>query len=169
MFVLLNGPLGIGKSTLAEALGEEIEGCVTLSGDALAAINPPQADETAQVHAAMAALVAHHWAGGYRHFVIEHYWPTVHALADIAEHLLEIAPGEPVHCFRLVLQEKESRNRIARRQEARAIDDRAFEWESFSKEYALLSHAGDSLGQPFDVSGPVDLLVARMLRLLGLG
>jgi hypothetical protein len=36
MFILLNGPLGIGKSTLAEALGEAIESCLTLFGDSMA-------------------------------------------------------------------------------------------------------------------------------------
>jgi adenylate kinase family enzyme len=37
MIILLNGPLGIGKSTLAEALGECIEKCVSLDGNHLVA------------------------------------------------------------------------------------------------------------------------------------
>jgi hypothetical protein len=33
MIIVLNGPLGIGKSTLAEALTESIDACVMLDGD----------------------------------------------------------------------------------------------------------------------------------------
>lgn len=32
MIIVLNGPLGIGKSTLAEALAEAIDHCVMLDG-----------------------------------------------------------------------------------------------------------------------------------------
>src|SRR5215510_268703 len=41
MILILKGPLGIGKSTLAEALTENIDACATLSGDHLVAVNPP--------------------------------------------------------------------------------------------------------------------------------
>ncbi len=41
MIIVLNGPLGIGKSTLAEALTESIDAYAMLSGDHLAAVNPP--------------------------------------------------------------------------------------------------------------------------------
>ena len=51
MIILLNGPLGIGKSTLAEALAESIDLCVMLDGDHLVAANPPPADEQEHLHA----------------------------------------------------------------------------------------------------------------------
>jgi shikimate kinase len=41
MIIALYGPLGIGKSTLAEALAESIDRCVMLDGDHLVAVNPP--------------------------------------------------------------------------------------------------------------------------------
>jgi hypothetical protein len=40
MIVVLNGRLGIGKSTLAEALTESIEYCVMLDDDGLVAAGP---------------------------------------------------------------------------------------------------------------------------------
>ena len=33
MIILLNGPLGIGKSTLSEALTERVDWCAMLDGD----------------------------------------------------------------------------------------------------------------------------------------
>lgn len=63
--IVLNGPLGIGKSTLAEVLMESIDGCVMLDGDRVAAVNPPPPDPRAHLHATFALLVAHHQAFGY--------------------------------------------------------------------------------------------------------
>jgi ABC-type cobalamin/Fe3+-siderophores transport system ATPase subunit len=50
VIVVLNGPLGIGKTTLAEVLAESIKGCVMLDGDHLVAANPPAADEMEHLH-----------------------------------------------------------------------------------------------------------------------
>ena len=47
MIIVLNGSVGIGKSTLAEALTESIEHCVILDGDRLVTTNPAPADEIA--------------------------------------------------------------------------------------------------------------------------
>jgi len=57
MIVILNGPLGIGKSTLAEALTESIESCVMLEGDRTLAMNPPPIGEPLDVSAAPSTLV----------------------------------------------------------------------------------------------------------------
>ena len=50
MIIVLNGPLGIGKSTLAEALTESIDACVMLSGDQLVAVNPPSKNALEHLH-----------------------------------------------------------------------------------------------------------------------
>jgi adenylate kinase family enzyme len=60
MFIVLNGPLGIGKSTLAEALTESIDSCVMLDGDRLIAANPATTDELEHLHSTIALLVTHH-------------------------------------------------------------------------------------------------------------
>src|SRR5690606_10624463 len=103
MFIVLNGPLGIGKSTLAEALTESIECCAMISGDNLLALNPPPADELEHLHAAIPLLVRHHRNIGYRHFVIEHLWTSSAALADLRHRLLAVEPHAVVRCFLLTL------------------------------------------------------------------
>jgi hypothetical protein len=50
MFIILNKPLGIGKSTLAEALTESIDNCVMLDGDYVVAVNPPPPNEVEYWH-----------------------------------------------------------------------------------------------------------------------
>ena len=57
MIIVLNGPLGIGKSTLAETLAESLDHCVMLDGDHLIAANPPPDDEMEFLHSTIALLV----------------------------------------------------------------------------------------------------------------
>ena len=161
MIILLNGPLGIGKSTLAEALTETIERCVMLDGDRLAAVNPPPADERDYLHSIIALLVAHHRRFGYRHFVIDHVWYTRSALDDLRQRLLAIDPEADIRCFLLTLPADDNFRRIERRQVARAIDEREFELRTVAEERAILAGASD-VGEPFDVTAPPSELVAVM-------
>lgn len=167
MIVILNGPLGIGKSTLAEALAESIDGCVMLDGDHLAAANPPAADEVEHLHSTIALLVRHHERFGYRHFVINHYWRSAADLADLRDRLVTGAPAEEFHCFLLTLPVEENLRRIERRQQHRAIDEAEFESQTVKAERDALyaAHHG-SLGEPFDVSAPPAQLVTVLLQRL---
>lgn len=167
MIVVLNGPLGIGKSTLAEALAESIDHCVMLDGDHLVAANPPAEDEREHLHSTIALLVAHHRGFGYRHFVVDHLWRSAAELDDLRRRLADLDPD--LRCFLLTLPADETLRRIERRAAVRAIDEREFELRTFADEHALLTGAaGAELGEPFDVSAPVPQLVAEMLHRLGL-
>lgn len=167
MIIVLNGPIGIGKSTLAEALMESIDGCVMLDGDKLLAANPPPVNEVEHLHSLVALLVTHYQRLGYRHFVIDHVWRTPAELADLRRRVAAIDAGAAVHCFLLTLPVDENLRRIERRQRARAIDESDFELRTLAEERVLLS-SGSDLGEPFDVTAPPAELVARMLRRLGL-
>jgi chloramphenicol 3-O-phosphotransferase len=161
MIIILNGPLGIGKSTLAEALSESIDACAMLSGDQLVAVNPPAKDELEHLHSAIELMVTHHQRFGYRNFVIEHVWQTEGDLADLKSRLSD----PDVHCFLLTLPVEENVRRIQRRQAARAIDEREFEHLTLEKERRALD--APRLGMPFDVSAPPAELVLNLLALLG--
>lgn len=168
MIVILNGPLGVGKSTLAEALSESIAGCVMLDGDHLVAANPPAADEVGHLHSTISVMVEHHRRFGYRHFVINHLWTDATALGDLRQRLVG---GDPdIRVFLLTLPERENLARIARRAGARALDETEFERRTVAAERAALSQvAGGELGEPFDVSAPVGELVVTLRAMLGMG
>ena len=167
MVIVLNGPLGIGKSTLAEALMESLDSCVVLDGDRLVAANPAPANEIEYLHSTIALLVAHHRAFGYRHFVIDHVWASPAALDDLRGRLVAIDPQLEFRCFLLTLPLDENLRRIERRQAARAIDERAFERHTLIEERAQLSDRSD-LGEPFDVSASPEELVAILMERLAL-
>ena len=125
--VVLNGPLGVGKSTLAEVLTESIDQCVMLDGDQLIASNPPYADELEHLHSTVALLVGHHRRFGYRHFVINHLWRAPSELADLRRRLADL--DTDVRCFLLTLPIEENLRRVERRAAARARD-RCCEWST---------------------------------------
>lgn len=164
MIIVLNGPLGIGKSTLAEALAESIDGCVMLDGDHLIAANPPHPDEVEHLHSTIAVLVAHHRRFGYRHFVIDHIWRSAAALDDLRRRLAAI--DAEFHAFLLTLPLAENLRRIERRAAARASDELEWERRTVLEEREALESDQDAPGEPFDVSAPPAELVDVMLRRL---
>lgn len=169
MVIILNGPLGIGKSTLAEALMESVDGCVMLDGDHVVAANPPPPDAADYLHATLALLFSHHRRFGYRHFVIDHLWRTPAELADLRRRLLEVDPGIDIRCFLLVLPLDENLRRISRRQSARALDESEFEKCTVLEERDILFNAGsDALGELFDVSASTEELVTMLLARVGI-
>jgi hypothetical protein len=170
MIIVLNGPLGIGKSTLAEALTESIDQCVMLDGDSLVAANPPPGDEVEYLHSTLALLVAHQRRYGYRHFVIAHIWRTPADLADLRCRLQAIDARADIRCFLLTLPVQENLRRIRSRQSARALDEREFEQRTVAEEReALFEYTGGDLGEPLDVSAPPATLVGALLARLRIG
>ena len=168
MIIVLNGPLGIGKSTFAEALSESIDQCVMLDGDHLVAVNPPPPDELELLHSTIALLVAHHRKFGYRHFLINHLWTSPHDLEDLRHRLTEIEPGAEIRFFLLTLPFDENLRRIQHRAGGRAINDLHLELQTLARERRVLeeSRSGE-LGEPFDVARTPPELVTSMLGVLG--
>jgi shikimate kinase len=168
VIVLLNGPLGVGKSTLAEALTERIDRCVMLDGDHLVAANPESSDPIEHLHSTLALLVAHHRRFGYRHFVIDHLWESAAELTGLRRRLLEVDPEAEIRCFLLALPLEENLRRIRRRQAARAIDESELERRTVLEEReALYGDGNGDLGEPFDVSAPPEELAEALLSRLG--
>lgn len=166
MIIVLNGPLGIGKTTLAEALAESIGQCVMLDGDHLVAANPSALDQLEHLHSTIALLVAHHRRFGYLHFVVDHIWTSAAELADLRSRLAGM--DNDIRCFLLTLPAEENLRRIQRRASARALDEREFELRTFREEREALARISSAtLGEPFDVSAPPQELVEMMLRRLG--
>ena len=166
MIIVLNGPLGIGKSTLAEVLTESIDGCVMLDGDRLIAANPPYDDAYEHLHATIALLVAHHYRYGYRHFVLDYIWRSTAELDDLRHHLLLL--DDDIRCFLLTLPEEENLKRIEQRASVRAINELAFERQIFAQEREILATSSGLNCEPFDVSAAPEVLVKTMLQRLGL-
>lgn len=169
MIILLNGPLGIGKSTLSVALVERLEQCVMLDGDYLVALNPSPINEVDYFHTTLELLVSHHRKAGYQHFVINHYWSNAEDIHDLRARLQPVGDAASFCCFLLTLPEQGNRRRVEQRQVTRAIDERDFERETLAAERSVLySSAEGQLGELFDVSAEPAVLVELLLKRIGL-
>jgi shikimate kinase len=165
MIVVLNGPLGVGKSTLAECLAESIEQCVMLDGDHLIAANPPFDDALEHLHSTIALLVAHHRRFGYHHFVINHVWRSPQDLADLRRRL---GGDADIHCFLLTLPYEANVERIERRASARAISELEYERRTVLEEREeLMAWAGNELGEPLEVDEAPRELADKILARIG--
>ncbi|MDZ3831258.1 MAG: Gar/GrdA family gentamicin resistance ATP-binding protein [Sphingopyxis sp.] len=166
--LLLNGPLGCGKSTLGEALVESLDQAVFLDGDALCALNPPPSDERAVLNQSIALLVSQHLANGYRTFVISHAWEMPGQLEDLQDVLDQLA-APTVKVLLLTLPRDANLQRIDIRRRSRAIDEADFEDAQFQMEHELFSNSPPNhLGIPFDATESVDVLVRNVKEMLGL-
>lgn len=167
MIILLNGPLGIGKTTFAEALTEGIQQCAMLDGDHLIAVNPSPRDEQALLHSTIALLIAHYQSFGYRYFVVNHIWASVEQIDDLRYRLTEL--DADIRCFLLTLELEENLSRIKRRASTRAIDELEHDLRLVRKERSIFAkQCNMDLGQPFDVSDSPSVLVQAMLKHLEL-
>ena len=168
MIVLLNGPLGIGKSSLGEALSEALPDSLHLDGDALIATHPPVPEGPRgreQFHGAIELMVTHHVAYGIRNVVIGHVWFDPRDLADLVGRLQPAMPNGRTRCFRLRLDEEENLRRIERRARARALDEIDFERRTMHEERTRLC-GRDDLGERFQVAAPLEQLVPALLQRL---
>ena len=167
MIILLNGPLGIGKTTLADALMESIDQCVMLDGDFLVAANPEPSDKLEHLHSTIALLVPHYQSLGYKHFVIAHIWTTQEEIDDLRHRFVN--HDAEFRCFLLTLSAEENRKRINRRASVRIVDEQEFELRTVTEEREMLKvRSGTNLGELFDVTAPPLVLVNEMLNRLGL-
>ncbi len=128
MFVLINGPLGIGKTETSWELLALFERAVMLDGDYLGAVQPFDLHSPARVdylYQTLRQAAGWHWQHGYRHFVINYVFEEPASAASLRRLLAELDPE--VYTFRLVCAEDEIARRI--RQRGAHLEPDLLEWE----------------------------------------
>jgi hypothetical protein len=116
MIIILNGPLGIGKSETAWGLLYRLEPGAMLDVDHLAAIHPFDYYEPADLEYARelcALLVRRHRERGLRNFVINWVYESAEELSRLKEALAPF--GLPIHAYRLTCSAEALVERIRRR------------------------------------------------------
>lgn len=166
--IVLNGPLGIGKSSLQDALVEAVPGAAGIDGDAVVQLNPEPAAED-YLARGIGVLARYHHDAGYRTFVINHIWTTAEAMAAVRAQFTALDPAVDWHVLLLTLAPDSHHARIESRQAARIMDERDFERRVLAEELAALGRdTSGALGRALPVDAGLDVLVARVLALVGL-
>ncbi len=136
MVIIINGPCGIGKTTLAWELLGRFDRAVMLDGDYIGAFHPGWDEDKsrpAYLRKTLHHLVAfHQQEGQYSHFVINYVFERPEALADLVGRLALL--NNPVYTFRLIADESVIEQRIRGREQG---DDLAWYLTRFRQLLAI--------------------------------
>lgn len=132
--IILNGPMGVGKTTTAHALVDRLAPALFLDGDHVADFRPFDVREATHldyVEATLAHLIAFHAANGFDRQVVAWVFESGERLGDFEARLR--AQGHAVHAFRLACEAAEHEARV------RARGRENLHWEL--KRHRELAHA----------------------------
>ncbi len=127
MIVIINGPLGVGKTETSWKLIEHFDRAIMLDGDYVVAARPSEIYSEARIdylYRTIAHNVAWHVAHGYHNFVVNYVFEKPESLAKL-RHLLS-AYDDVTYAFRLTCAPDE----IERRIRTRSTDPDGLRWES---------------------------------------
>lgn len=117
MIIIINGSLGVGKSSTAEQLHWKFDKCVHLDGDCIGDVHPFDLYDDARIkhlHGTLAVLVSFHQKYGYPNFVINYVFESHDSLQELIDLLGPLDPF--IHVYWLTCEEKEQTKRILGRQ-----------------------------------------------------
>lgn len=122
--IILNGPMGVGKTTAARALVDRLAPALFLDADHVADFRPfdvREAEHLNYIEDTLRHMVAFHTSHGFRRLVIAWVFETADRLGDFSERLR--SQGHAVHAFRLTCDAREHEARV------RARDRDNLAWE----------------------------------------
>lgn len=116
MIIIINGSLGVGKTSVADQLHYKFARSVHLDGDAIGDVHPFIIYDEARIrhlYRTLELLVGFHQKNGYDGFVINYVFESAESLQELLDLLLPLDPS--IHTYWLTCDERELAKRIRRR------------------------------------------------------
>jgi chloramphenicol 3-O-phosphotransferase len=117
MIIIINGSLGVGKSSVADELHMKFDKSVHLDGDYIGDVHPYEIYDEARIdhlYRTLQLLIGFHQQNGYHNFVINYVFESPDSLQDLLDLLRPLDPA--IHTYWLTCNEKEQARRIQGRQ-----------------------------------------------------
>ena len=130
MIIIINGPLGIGKTSVSWELLYHFERAAMLDGDYLGAVQPFEIyneERIAYLDQTFVHMAAWHKQHGYPDLVLNYVFEQPEALARLR--LLLHPLDDEVYAFRLTCSDAEMEQRIRRRAGSSGVSDAFVGWE----------------------------------------
>ena len=124
MIIIINGSLGVGKSSVAEQLHWKFDKSVHLDGDFIGDVHPFEIYDNARIghlYRTLELLIGFHQKNGYHNFVINYVFESHESLQELLNLLQPL--DSTIHTYWLICSEEEQAKRIRARQRAE------IEWE----------------------------------------
>jgi chloramphenicol 3-O-phosphotransferase len=113
VIIIINGSLGVGKSTTAEALHWKFDKSVCLDDDAIGNVNPFEIYDDARVdhlYRTLELLIQFHQKHGYHNFVINYVFESAASLQDLLDLLQPLDAS--IHIYWLTCDKDEQAKRV---------------------------------------------------------
>jgi GrpB-like predicted nucleotidyltransferase (UPF0157 family)/broad-specificity NMP kinase len=164
MIVIINGPLGVGKTEVSWKLLGIFGRAVMLDGDYIGAVHPFEIyddERVAYLYRTIHHLVAFHVANGYADVVINYVFETPESLAHLRHLLSDL--DDVIYVYRLTCPHDE----MERRLQARGNEELGWELRRFRELTAIMEAGADrgDLGYEIDTGGLTAEGVARAIWL----
>jgi gluconate kinase len=117
MIIIINGSLGVGKSSVSEELHYKFDKSIHLDGDYIGDVHPFEIYDEARIdhlYRTLELLVGFHQKNGYTNFVINYVFESPGSLQALLDLLRPLDPS--IHTYWLTCDEKEQAKRIQGRQ-----------------------------------------------------
>lgn len=116
MIIIINGSIGVGKTTISWKINHLLYHSVMLDGDYLTAVNPfdlHSIDRIIYLYKTIALLIKFHQQNGFKHFVINYVFENEEQLNLL---LIELERfDENIYCCLLYCEETAQKQRIEKR------------------------------------------------------
>jgi hypothetical protein len=116
MIIIINGSLGVGKSSVSAKLHTKFEKSVYLDGDHIGYVHPFEIYDPARIdhlYRTLALLVGFHQQNGYQNFVINYVFESADSLLELLNFLNPLDPD--IHAYWLTCEPQEQARRIQKR------------------------------------------------------
>jgi chloramphenicol 3-O-phosphotransferase len=124
VIIIINGSLGVGKSSVADQLHYKFDKSVHLDGDYLGDVHPFEIYDDARIshlYRTLELLIGFHQKNGYCNFVINYVFESSESLQELLNLLRPL--DSSIHTYWLTCDEKEQAKRIRNRKREK------FGWE----------------------------------------
>jgi chloramphenicol 3-O-phosphotransferase len=162
MIIIINGSLGVGKTSVAEQIHYKFDKSVHLDGDAIGDVHPFEIYDEERIrhlYRTLELLIGFHQNNGYPNFVINYVFESPESLQELLDLLRPLDPS--IHVYWLTCNEAEQAKRIQKRQR------NELEWElrRFVELQQIQAKAAQRgfIGKEVDTSGSTPLEAAEAI------
>jgi broad-specificity NMP kinase len=162
MIIIINGSLGVGKSSVAEELYRKFDRSVHLDGDYIGDVHPFEIYDEARIeylYQTLELLISFHQKNGYHNFVINYVFESPTSLQALLDLLRPLDAS--IHTYWLTCAEKEQAKRILGRQH----DNHEWELRRFVELQRIQTRAAKQgfIGIEVDTTGSTTAEVAEKI------
>jgi deoxyadenosine/deoxycytidine kinase len=162
MIIIINGSVGVGKSSVSEQLHWKFDKSVNLDGDHIGYVHPFEIYDDARIshlYRTFELLISFHQKNGYHNFVINYVFESPESLQELLDLLRPL--DSSTHSYWLTCNAEEQERRIRKRQR----DQIEWEMKRFTELQQIQAKAAQQgfIGKEIDTTNLTSVETAEVI------